>query len=237
MKHIKKENGAVMVEATIYMPLVLCTVMALLYLALFNMQEYMMMYQVQRVVAVAAREEAYLGYDVFDMGADNEIDFDWGDGIPSSKDIQNYYEAYSKDATAIYREMKTILDITGITEENGENYSIKFADAARQSTLIALGTISTPEVEIDTGFWGTEVEVTITHSIPVPGVLAYLGFDNYSPAIRTVAYSYSVNPSEFVRNVDLATDLVDYIKEKLGLSESYDAFLEKTNEVLSYIIS
>ena len=118
MKHIKKENGAVMVEATIYMPLVLCTVMALLYLALFNMQEYMMMYQVQRVVAVAAREEAYLGYDVFDMGADNEIDFDWGDGIPSSKDIQNYYEAYSKDATAIYREMKTILDITGITDFN-----------------------------------------------------------------------------------------------------------------------
>ena len=42
------------------MPLVLCTVMALLYLALFNMQEYMMMYESQRVAAVAAREEAYL---------------------------------------------------------------------------------------------------------------------------------------------------------------------------------
>ena len=37
------EKGAVMVEAAIYVPLVLCTVMALIYLALFNMQEYMMM--------------------------------------------------------------------------------------------------------------------------------------------------------------------------------------------------
>ena len=132
----------------------------------------------------------------------------------SSDDVQNYYKAYSGKTTDMYREMKTILDISGITEENGGKYTTKFADAARQSTLIALGSISEPEVEIDTGFWGFEG----------------------SPAIRTAAYSYSVNPSEFVRNVDLATDLVDYIMEKLGLSESYDAFLEKTNEVLNYIL-
>lgn len=235
MKHIKNENGAIMVEATIYMPLVLCTVMALLYLALFNMQEYMMMYETQRVAAVAAREEAYLGYGTFNMGADNEIDFDWGDGIPSSGDILDYYQAYSGRTTDMYREMKTILNISGITEENGGSYTAKFADAARESSLIALGTVSSPEVEIDTGFWGTEVTVTITHSLPVPGVMAYLGFEG-SPAIRTAAYSYSVNPSEFVRNVDLATDLVDYIMEKLGLSESYDEFLTKTDEVLSYIL-
>ena len=67
MNRIKNENGVIMVEATIYMPLVFCTVMALLYLALFNMQEYMLMYQVQRVAAVAAREEAYLGYEKFGM--------------------------------------------------------------------------------------------------------------------------------------------------------------------------
>ena len=74
------EKGAIMVEAAIYMPLVLCTVMALIYLALFNMQEYMMMYEVQRVASVVAREEAYIGYEGFGMGADNEIDFRWGEG-------------------------------------------------------------------------------------------------------------------------------------------------------------
>ena len=68
MKCIKSENGAIMVEATIYMPLVLCTVMALLYLALFNMQEYLLMYQAQRVAAVVSREEAYLGYEEFGIG-------------------------------------------------------------------------------------------------------------------------------------------------------------------------
>lgn len=65
---IKDEKGVAMVEATIYMPIVLCVVMSLIYLALFNMQEYMMLYEAQRVAAVAAREDAYIGYDTFGMG-------------------------------------------------------------------------------------------------------------------------------------------------------------------------
>ena len=68
MKRKTSEKGAIMVEAAIYVPLVLCTVMALIYLALFNMQEYMMMYEAQRVASVVAREEAYIGYDRFGMG-------------------------------------------------------------------------------------------------------------------------------------------------------------------------
>ena len=236
MKHIRNDNGAIMVEATIYMPLVLCTVMALLYLALFNMQEYMMMYQSQRVASVAAREEAYLGYDAFGMGSDNEIDFSWGEGGgPSTDSLASYYESYTSQLTNIYRELGTVLSIAGVNGSDGGEYESRFADSVRQSTLIALGTVSAPEVEIDTGFWGTDIEVTITHSLPVPGVLAYLGYDG-GATIRTAAYSYSVNPSEFVRNVDLASDLMSYIMEKCGLSESYDEFLSKTSEVLSFIL-
>ncbi len=226
-----------MVEASIYMPLVLCTVMALLYLALFNMQEYMMLYQVHRVAAVASREDAYLGYEEFRMGQDNEIDFDWGEKSgPSVDTIASYYGAYTSHATSMYRELGTALSIgTGSTVDSS-GYTSRFADAARKSTLIALGTVSAPEVEIDPGFWGTDVTVTITHSLSMPGVLAYLGYDG-SRTIRTAAYSYSVNPSEFVRNVDLASDLVSYIMEKCGLSQSYEQFLKETDKVLSKILN
>lgn len=236
MKDLKNENGAIMVEASIYMPLVLCTVMALLYLALFNMQEYMMLYQAQRVAAVAAREDAYLGYEEFGMGQDNEIDFDWGEsGGPSVDTLASYYEAYTSHVTSMYRELGTALSIgTGSTVDSS-SYTSRFADAARASTLIALGTVSAPEVEIDPGFWGTDVTVTVKHTLPMPGVLAYLGYDG-TRTIRAAAYSYSVNPSEFVRNVDLASDLVSYIMEKCGLSQSYDRFLEETDKVLSVIL-
>lgn len=236
MKDIRNENGAIMVEATIYMPLVLCTVMALLYLALFNMQEYMMMYQAQRVASVAAREEAYLGYDAFEMGSDNEIDFSWGEGNgPSTGTLASYYESYTEKITSIYREIGTVLSIADLSAADAGSYTTRFADSVRQSTLIALGTVSAPEVEIDTSFWGTYIEVTITHSLPIPGVMEYLGYDG-STTIRTAAYSYSVNPSEFVRNVDVASDLMSYIMEKCGLSKSYEEFLNKTDEVLSLIL-
>lgn len=233
---MREEKGAAMVEATIYMPLVLCTVMALIYLALFNMQEYMMMYQAQRVASVAAREQAYPGYEEFNMGNHNEIDFAWGEGgMPSIGQVTSYYKAYDRSLSALYREVGGVLTAVGALHADSGSYTSRFANVARQSSLIALGTISAPEVEIDTGFLGTEIEVTITHALPMPGVLAYLGYRG-STTIRTAAYSYSVNPTSFVRNVDLATDLISYIMEKLGLSGSYQGFLGKTNEVLSKIL-
>ncbi len=231
MKKIKKENGAIMVEATIYMPLVLCTVMALLYLALFNMQEYLLMYQAQRIAAVVSREEAYLGYEEFGMGSDNEIDFTWGEGnTPSAGEVTSYYKAYHNKPGDLYRGI-------GRAFSKGArlDYASRFADAARESTLIVLGNISNPEIEVDRGFLGTDIEVTIKHSLPVPGVLRYLNYEG-GTTIRIAAYSYSVNPSEFVRSVDLAADFVAYIMKKFGLADSYNSFWEKTNKVLDMIL-
>lgn len=170
------------------------------------------------------------------MGSNNEIDFDWGeDGIPSAADVTAYYQAHHARATDMYREVGTALSVVGAADSSGQSYTTRFTDAARSATLIALGSVSAPEVEIDTGFWGTDVTVTITHALPLTGVLAYLGYEG-GTTIRTAAYTYSVNPSEFVRNVDLAADLLDHIMKKCGLSQSYHEFLGKTDEVLSLIL-
>lgn len=100
---IKDEKGVAMVEATIYMPIVLCVVMSLIYLALFNMQEYMMLYEAQRVAAVAAREDAYIGYDTFGMGSDNEIEFKNGADLTSAGKVNAYMEAHNESMSALYR--------------------------------------------------------------------------------------------------------------------------------------
>ncbi|MBR5508468.1 MAG: hypothetical protein IKV59_00275 [Lachnospiraceae bacterium] len=230
MKRKFSEKGAVMVEAAIYMPLVLCTVMALIYLALFNMQEYMMMYQVQRVAAVAAREEAYIGYEYFGMGADQEIDFDWGEGnYPSAENVTAYYKEHSNKVSNMYREL------TGWFTDSSGSYEGRFASAARDASLLALGNISSPEVEIDKGLLGTKVTVTITHSLPMPGVIRYLGLSEQF-TLRTAAYTYSVNPADFVRNVDLAVDLTSYVLEKLGWKDNVNGFFDKTKEILGKIL-
>lgn len=230
MKRMKNENGAIMVEASIYMPLVLCTVMALLYLALFNMQEYALMYQAQRAAAIVSREEAYIGYEKLGMGKDNEIDFSWGDGNkPSGAQISSYYKAHHENLRSLYREIASWFG------GSDTDYSRRFADAISESAIITLGSISSPEVQIERGLLGTEVKVTITHSLPIPGVLKYLEYDG-GTTLRVAAYSYSLNPGEFVRNVDLAADLVSYIMDKLGLSKNYEEFLAKTKEIVDVII-
>lgn len=233
MKRKKNEKGAVMVEASIYLPLVLCTVMALIYLALFNMQEYMMMYQAQRVAAVAARESAYPGYDNFGMGQNNEIDFDWGAGnIPSEETITSYYQVYHNGIGDLYREIAGwFANYNSIATDYGND----FADAARNSTLLALGTISNPAVEIDKGLLGTNVTVTITHYLPTPGVLKFIDFAG-EIGIKSTAYTYSVNPTSFVRNVNLATDCVAYIFEKMGMAEGFNKFVSESQKVIQKIL-
>lgn len=232
---IQEEKGVAMVEATIYMPLVLCTVMALIYLALFNLQEYMMIYQTQRVAETAAREEAYLGYEVFHMGAgsNNEIDFSWGGGTPPSDTVTNYYKTYHENLSLLYREVGNIFSAIGGGNDSGGAYGSRFADKVVSSTLVALGSISTPEVKLNQNFFGTAVTVEITHSMPMPGVMAYLGYEG-STTLRAASYTYSVNPGEFVRNVDLGADLLEFTLDKLGID--YSSFVSKTQEVLAKVL-
>lgn len=236
MEKEKSDKGTIMVEAAIYVPLVLCTVMALIYLALFNMQEYMMMYQAQRVAAVVAREEAYIGYDRFGMGADNEIDFDWGSGnYPSEADITGYYEAHNATLAEMYREIGSILHIAGIPGPDSGRYMGRFGNAAIDASLLALGTVSQPDIDITYSLLGTQVTVAIQHTLPMPGVIRYIGLPDGLTMYET-AYTYSINPSGFVRNVDLAVDLTSYVFKKLGLSGQYDEFITKTKETLGKIL-
>lgn len=229
---VNNEQGSIMVEAVIYFPIVICIVVFLLYLAIMNMQEYLMMYEVQRIASVASREVAWHGYDSLGMGADNQIDFD---SIPDSGTITHYYENYSEGISDIYREVGGFLRAAGITTVSSGSYSTSLRDAMAAHTLIAIGNISEPDIDIDSGFFGTGITVTITHSIPTPGVFQYLGYTD-GIQIKSAAYSYSVNPGGFVRNVDLAVDLTSYIFEKLGLSGEFEEFKSKTLEVLSKIL-
>ncbi len=228
----KENKGVIMVEATIYIPIVLCMVILLIELALFNMQEYMMMYEAQRVSAVVSRDVAYLGYSNLNMGEDNEIDFK---NLPSSDQINSYYKAYHTGISSLYREVSGVFAAATKSATDTTQYQSRFADAAVQSSIIAIGNVSAPEIKVDNGLLGTSVTVTFTHQIPVPGVLRFLGYEG-NTNLRVAAYTYSVNPSEFARNVNLASDLADYIFEKLGISGRYSEFKSKVGSVLDKIL-
>lgn len=231
----KNQKGAIMVEAAIYVPLVLCVVMMLIYYGLFAMQQYMLMYQAERVAIVIAREEAYLGYDKFGMGNNNQIDFDWGEAQqPSKGQVKAYYEEYTSRVSNIYREIGGVVAAIGWSHPDVAGEA-RFANAGRESIFLAIGTVSDADVQVDRGLFGTKVIVSFTHTLPTPGVLKYFGLED-SMQISSCAYSYSVNGSSMVRNVDFAVDLVNYILDKFGVGDKVDDFVGKMNSVLDKIL-
>jgi len=229
------EKGAIMVEASIYVPLTLCVVMALMYYGLFAMQQYLLTYEAERVAIIVAREEAYLGYEQFGMGQDNQIDFDWGDaGQPAADQVKAYYDEYNNKISHIYREIGGVISAIGGGSAEAVS-SARLIGAGREAVFLAIGTVHDAEITIDRGIFGTKVIVNIRHTIPMPGVLKYLGLED-GFQFGSAAYSYSVNGSSMVRNVDFAVDLVNYILDRFHVGNTVDDFIEKLNKVLDVIL-
>lgn len=232
----QSERGAVLVEASIYFPLVICTVIAMIYLGLFHMQEAALSYVAERAAIEASRGEAYLGYRVLGMNAGRNVDFAWEAGVPPKETVTSYYEAYHARLGDLYREVGMVASMFAGSGSREAVYEAKYAGAVTEVTLLALGHITPPEVTIERGFFSSTVTVTITHTLPMPKVVRYLGVGGSEFAIETRAVKQIVNPGEFVRNVDLAADLLDGLMEKLGVSENYHEFLTKTKNIMEKIL-
>lgn len=224
------EHGAVLVEASIYFPLVLCTVVAMIYLGLINMQESVMLYQVDRIAMEIAREEAYIGYDAFGMNDGQGLDFAWSGTMPEQTVVETYFSSHHTQLSDLYRGIFFFS-----ARHDDSEYESKYADAARAVTMIGIGTIGVPDVEIERNFFNSEVTVTIAHEIPLPGVLRYLGMEE-DLKIECKRTKSIINPGEFVRNVDLAVDLTEYLIDKLDPGGNIKKFITKTQEIMQAIL-
>lgn len=236
MKKTEKQNrGAVMVEASIYFPLVICTVVAMLYLGLFQMEESALGYVAERIALEVSREEAYPGYMKFNMNEGRAVDFSWEGSMPTKDTVTSYYKAHHEDLGSLYREFSGVASIFGGSGAAESAYRTKYANTANTVKIIALGTVSEPDIKINKGFFSSTVTVSITHQFPVPGVIRYLGIDENQYAIKTTATKSIVNSGEFVRNVDLAVDAVEYLLEKLGLDDNVKTLVEKAKKVIELL--
>lgn len=209
---IENNKGSVMVEASIYFPLVLCSVIVVLYMGLFKLQENIFFYYADSYSSYVAREEVYPGYDEL-VGSYAPEEYEWSGGLLDSltKDsIVEYNDSRTSSLAALYREF----DWFGSPDESSYENALEGKLVA--NSLLAIESGISAEVEVDRGIFGTEVTVDITHSIPAPGVFQYLGIEDIlkvSGTSKTIGF----NGSDFVRNVDLAEDLVTYILEQFGI--------------------
>ena len=226
-----------MVEASIYFPIVICVVITMIYMALFHMQESALGYVAERIVTEAAREEAYPGYSVLGMNEGRAVDFAWSGNTPAKSDVEAHYRERHRTLGRLYREFGQIAAHFGSNENKASYYETKYAAATAAITIISAGSIEPPEVDLNMGFFSSKVTVKIRHTFAVPGVIRYLGIDAQNFTLTTTATKNIVNPSEFVRNTDLAWDATNYLFEKLGLEKQFDSFISKTSGIIEKILN
>lgn len=223
----KKDYGAITVEAAIYFPITIAIVMAVIYLGLFKMQESYFFFQAERVASQFAKEIAYPGYENFREGElleNSRVDFSWEEG-PSEEQVHSYYEAYQGSLTKIYR--------LGL-ESDMQTRLRKYQEAlAKSSALFSLGTTEA-YIKINNSFLSKSVLAEIRYELPTPGILRFIGVQD-KICLYAGAYQPVINTTDFVRNVDLAWDLSDFLLEKLGLGDKADVFIDSFNKIKEII--
>ena len=89
-------------------------------------------------------------------------------------------------------------------------------------------------MQIDNKILSKSVYAQVSYRIPTPGILRYLGVKD-SLTLYAGAYQPVMNSTDFVRNIDLAWDMGNFLLEKLGLDGEADEFIKKFNKVKEII--
>lgn len=220
---MKKEKGAIMVEAAFVFPLVILAVMALIYLGLFKLQESAILYQVQKVTRQTDYMVASPGYA--ELGTLDAKSFDFS-ADPSATQVQNYYKAYHSSLSRLYRE---IFGCTWVDSGAASSY----AQSVMQSLYFFMGFDKMEsKVEIKRNFLSNTVTTTTYMEYPVPGVMKALGLDG-KVLLHQGAAVTSMNSTDFIRDVDAVWDGIN------ALAEHYDIevgnYVEKFKEIITFL--
>ena len=222
-ENLKNENGAIIVEATFIFPLVIMTVMALIYLGLFKLQEGAILYQVQKVTRQADYIVASPGYQKLGTLDAKSLDFE---NNPSKQQTVAYYKAYHENLQNLYRE------IFGCRWATGEAMT-PYASSVMESLYIFTGfSVMESKVSVKRNFLSSTVTVTTTMEYPLPGVLRYLGFEN-NILLKQEASTVSMNPADFIRDVDMAWDGVKALAKTFNVD--LDNYVSKFQEIITFL--
>ena len=221
-EHIKSEKGAVMVEASIYFPIVLGIVFSLIYVSLWKIEECAVYFCAQKVANSAANAIAHQNFDKLYgngdvVGIDTSIDFRWSSDIVPESNVKNYYKGrkdlYKRVTIQNDKYQKALKKMINATKFVG--FHLRDKDI---------------NVKVDAGLLRTVVNVEVAIGFETPGIMKYVGFDD-EIKFKSKGYQFASEPVDFVRNADLAVDLIEYLFDRLGISDNIKAFTDKWQQI------
>ena len=199
---LKEESAGAMVENVIILPLVFVLIYALIMTSFI-------MHDRATVDAAAQRGAIYASYCIIDpnysavTGQDGELDFPDETDVSafSFKGVGKNIKAYrcftggSKVEDVVAKEVKAIIERTRIPWKPIESVSV--------------------QCEQQNMFLYQDITVTVTADYSIPKVFGLFGLDT-EYEYQATATTCSTDADEFIRNADLAVDMLTALDEALG---------------------
>jgi len=193
------DRGDAVVEATILFPIIIMIFAALVLLAMYLPTRALLQEATQEAATAIAttKSDTWLYVD------ESANKYKW---ISDKDDLPNVY-------------VSLIDSVTGGNKGNDAELARKIVELYDGSSMVALpGTLTVDYGRINYVIY-KEVTVTATRTMPMPVNLEFVGFPK--DLVITVSSTAVVQDGdEFVRTLDIAVDLIEYIDKKYHISDS-----------------
>lgn len=205
-----------MVEAALIFPAVIITVLIMLVVSLLKFQEDVVKFGTQKMVSQMAREVAYPGYTEY-IGSSSDMSIDISD--LSTVNVEGYY-----------KQRKLYKAFGSNHQAAADRFEEKTQKFLTDYAFLTGLTVKRPNANVK-GFLFNTAQIEVEYGVRLPHFVTYLDVPQ-DLMLKTSSYAAVSNPTEFVRNVDIAVDLLDFFLEKLGFKERVDIYLEKMRDLI-----
>lgn len=190
---IEDTRGDAVVEATILFPIIMMIFAGLVLLAMYLPIRMTLQQTTQYAATALATEQSDTWLD-FDTGTLEYVE------LTQKRDLPNVYAAVLASFL-----MSDVQDDAETIVQKLEGKSIT-SHSGRLEV----------ECEIENYLVYKEIKVTATRTVPMPVDLSFVKFPSEIP-ITVSSTAVVLNGDEFIRNMDLAVELVAYLDEKYNL--------------------
>ncbi len=204
-----------MVEAALVMPYVIITIAVMIVISLMKFQDTVVLFTAQRESIQMSRELMYPGYEKYiGHSMDMSIDIE-------STSIRNVSEFYKRKN--LYHNFSGYADnVKGLFEKRTNQFLKDFSFLSGMQTETNINVV---------GGISPLVKIEIVYHLKLPGFVKFMKLDDRVTFPKR-SYSLANNPTEFVRNVDLAYDASTFLFRVLGINEDVGSFLEKAKTIM-----
>lgn len=208
--NIKDNQGAIVVEAVYVIPIVVIVIYVLIYMALMQIQKQIIYNETQKISQKLVKNISFPGYEHL--------------ALLSEEDLNNcdYNKIFS-----IHNPYRHLFNHNKIYGSYADLLKTKI-----NNTKIIMIDLDKPQINIVNRGLSKQLNLSINYYYKMPCFVKILGINNLAKG-NVVIRSCAIDSSEFIRNVDISFDLIDFLLQRLGLKDKIELFYDKINNLKS----